>query len=478
MATQLDTAFDEDFSNFCSVRDFSPSFGQEGGSCNLKMPEGLGGRAGSEEFICPEDKQAIINPCILQDVHEEGLKMCYAGIAAVGASSTAESLNSNSNLEQSGVCVHRLNTEMENSCATTRDPLSSGYKSEDLMERYKDISSSPSPLPEPVFEPYVFCTKTRSETSCSNESQCSGSSVERDAVSPSPLSLVCSALPRSSPSLSKVHHRPLVRQTQSNTSVGEQSLSLSMPQDKILSTCLSKKEDSGGKKVVLISPDHKLMIKTRPIKPPRNFDLDDSSDDDDGDDNECSPLSSKDIPSSNQPHSIPYPSKSQYSSKPQYFHRRAFPQSSSFLNSLDLQRSQTVTFLQCKEGEESGKFCADYLGMKEVDMYIKSINSVAKELTADQRPKEVQVYVTSKRIRLAPPNSATLFLSFAVKDILFVRQCSKNKRIIGIMIWKSKDSKPACHILRCRDNITAVSLFDALWEQTQKVDDVPSSEVI
>lgn len=127
-------------------------------------------------------------------------------------------------------------------------------------------------------------------------------------------------------------------------------------------------------------------------------------------------------------------------------------------------------------------------------MYIKSINSVAKELASKQQPKEIQVFVASERIRLAPPNSPTLFLSFSVKDILLVRKCSKNRRIIGVMIWKPPPQQrkggvgvstsappsfppPACHILRCQDQLVANSLYDALRKQTQKVDDVVSSSI-
>ena len=122
-------------------------------------------------------------------------------------------------------------------------------------------------------------------------------------------------------------------------------------------------------------------------------------------------------------------------------------------------------------------------------MYIKSVNSVAKELASNQ-PKEIQVFVASERIRLAPPNSPTLFRSFSVKDVLLVRKCSKNKRIIGIMVWKQQllqqkvgvasptFSPPTCHILRCQDQLVADSLYDALRQQTQKVDDVPSSNKV
>ena len=68
---------------------------------------------------------------------------------------------------------HRLNTDTENSGA---NHLSGHGLETDTSYSSRYISPSPSPLPEPAFEPYVICTKTRSETSCSNESQYSSSS--------------------------------------------------------------------------------------------------------------------------------------------------------------------------------------------------------------------------------------------------------------------------------------------------------------
>lgn len=135
------------------------------------------------------------------------------------------------------------------------------------------------------------------------------------------------------------------------------------------------------------------------------------------------------------------------------------------------QRARSVSFLQCKVGEDCGQYPADYLSCKEVDCYIECVDHVAKHLV-DSRPVEVVAYVTSEKVRLAPPkNAALLFKSFAMKDILSVQKCSKNKRIIGIVVWKPK-SLPACHILRCPDHLVANSLYEATWYQSQSVDDV------
>ena len=145
-------------------------------------------------------------------------------------------------------------------------------------------------------------------------------------------------------------------------------------------------------------------------------------------------------------------------------------------NHLDARRTRSVSFLKCKVGEDCGQFPADYLGSKQADCYVDSVNRVAKQLV-DLRAAEVVVYVTSERVRLAPPNNAAvLFKSFAVKDILSVQRCAKNKRIIGVVIWKPR-SVPICHVLRCPDHLVANSLVDAIWLQSQSVDDVTLSKV-
>ena len=229
---------------------------------------------------------------------------------------------------------------------------------------------------------------------------------------------------------------------------------------------------------MLVSASHdspQLLCKTKPVLPPPEEFLEDEG--------ECPPLSPLFFPSINPP-PPPRSSPPLIPTSPPAPRSPTPPPSSSSSSSqselhtsLFVRRARALTFHSCKAGEDEGRFNADYLGMKDVDMYAKSINSVAKELAMNQRPKEVQVFVTSERVRLAPPNSPTLFRSFMVKDILLVRKCSKNKRIIGVMVWKRKVGVPSCHILRCQDDLVATALYNAVWQQTQKVDEVAFSKV-
>ena len=138
-------------------------------------------------------------------------------------------------------------------------------------------------------------------------------------------------------------------------------------------------------------------------------------------------------------------------------------------------RVRTASFLHCKAGQDCGKFTADYLGFRSADAYVGAVDNVAKRLV-DSKPMEVTLYITSERIRLAPPNSALLFKSFAMRDILSVQQCSKNKRIVGVVVWRPR-STPACHIVRCTDVILAGSLRDTVWELSQSIDDVVQDKV-
>ena len=140
-------------------------------------------------------------------------------------------------------------------------------------------------------------------------------------------------------------------------------------------------------------------------------------------------------------------------------------------------RPRSVSFMNISAGAELGRFPADYLGSEPIDCYSGFANSVAKSLI-NSRPIEVMAYVTSEKLRLAPPNnSCLLFKSFAIKDILSVQKCSKNKRIIGVLVWKSR-ALPVCHILRCPTHLVSSALYDSILDQTQNVDDISNEKVI
>ena len=318
-------------------------------------------------------------------------------------------------------------------------------------------AASPSP------EPYVICTsKGRSDTSYSSESQESATSSNEERTAPHVL-----------PATTDSHQWPL-----GGRDLMERCISTS-PQQEVLEKrrggkiwCDSLPPTSVGNILA------KSIGKTRPVPPPKCRESYENCEN-------CSPLSSSSLTFS--PNTISSSHSSTHSSplfsSPSSYRKFLSSRSESnsdFGTALGSLQSHAFTFHDCKVGEESGKFTVDYLGAKEADLYIKSINSITKQLMTEHRPREMVMYVSSEKIRLAPPNSATLYKSFSIKDVLWVRKCSKNKHIVGIILWKTRALKPCCHIVRCRDNIMAKTLFDVLWEQTQKVDDIgsPSSKVL
>ena len=122
------------------------------------------------------------------------------------------------------------------------------------------------------------------------------------------------------------------------------------------------------------------------------------------------------------------------------------------------------TFLECKAGEDYGTFQASYMGSREVDCYTNCVDISAKKITNPKsgiKMSDVCVYVSSEKIRLAPPKTGPLFKSFSVVDIQTVSRCSKNNRLVGIVLWKVK-SVPVCHVLRCSDQFVADALIEAI----------------
>ena len=125
------------------------------------------------------------------------------------------------------------------------------------------------------------------------------------------------------------------------------------------------------------------------------------------------------------------------------------------------------SFLDIKAGQDCGQFSAEYMGSKECNSYLNSIESCAKQLL-NANTREVKVYVSSEKVRLSPPNApGVLYKSFAFKDILQVEK-SKHKRIIGILTWKPK-CLPECHAFRCSEPAIANALYESVWLQTQNL---------
>ena len=136
-------------------------------------------------------------------------------------------------------------------------------------------------------------------------------------------------------------------------------------------------------------------------------------------------------------------------------------------------KASPVNFLATDAGNECGRFLVDYLGSREIDQFTSIVDECAEKMMNSKpsvRSTQVVAYITTERVRLVPPRAGPLFKSLAVKSILCVNQCSKNRRIIGIVMWKPR-TKPVCHLLRCTDQLISNSFFEAMFHviQSQEV---------
>ena len=400
------------------------------------------------------------------------------------------------------VAVHQLDTRSaeakEDECLS---PLSTQENTDDDINEDEDrnvgrYSTSPPPLPAPYLDSLTSGTKhgswamnTRSSEDppqpatasfCNDTMRATEQAVAIATDSVQQASSVASTRDGAVNGAStpgkrrRLLHRPLARQraavqnTSNHLSPSINQVSANYGDGKSVAT---SSNNSPLGQLLLISPEHSAPVvlgKTKPVPPPRTppSDIDRQCKVPSPVNHQYSPQDRKQSSSSSR-----HPTKILQStvSSPAIL--------SETTGSSPFQRSRMVSFHHCKAGEALGQFKADYLGSKEVDGYVCVVDSVAKQLV-DQRPAEVIAYVSSQKVRLAPSqNEAVLFKSFAIKDILMVEKCTINKRIIGIVIWKSKTRPPTCHILRCPDEITSKSFYEAVWEQSQTYDDATLNKV-
>jgi len=135
-------------------------------------------------------------------------------------------------------------------------------------------------------------------------------------------------------------------------------------------------------------------------------------------------------------------------------------------------RVRAASFLTVSAGKELNTVSVIYMGSKQVDHYVGQINDIARELQ-EKQSSSIILYVATEKIRLAAPNSTVLLASFAVENILATTLCAINKRIVGILVWKSR-SLPSWHLIRCPDNLVAVGVLEAVQMacETVKSDEI------
>jgi len=135
-------------------------------------------------------------------------------------------------------------------------------------------------------------------------------------------------------------------------------------------------------------------------------------------------------------------------------------------------RVRAASFLTVSAGKELNTVNAMYMGCKQVDQFLGEINSIARDLS-EKAAFPMIFYIATEKIRLAAPDSNVLFASFAVENILATTLCTINKRIVGMLVWKSR-TLPSWHLIRCSDNLVAGSVLESIQMacETVKSDEI------
>lgn len=122
--------------------------------------------------------------------------------------------------------------------------------------------------------------------------------------------------------------------------------------------------------------------------------------------------------------------------------------------------------LSSSAGEEIARFSVSYIGSCSIDQYLGCVDECAKKVinpkVSSVKSTDVLIQICTEKIRLfPPPKRGPLFKSFSVSEIVSVSRCSKNKRLVGLVIWKRKDL-PQCHLMRCPDHIGSNALLQSI----------------
>ena len=141
-------------------------------------------------------------------------------------------------------------------------------------------------------------------------------------------------------------------------------------------------------------------------------------------------------------------------------------------------RVRAASFLTVSAGKELNTVNVMYMGSRQVDQYVGQINNIARDLS-EKAAFPMIMYIATEKIRLAAPDSSVLFASYAVENILVATLCSINKRIVGMLVWKSR-TLPSWHLIRCSDNLVAGSVLESIQMacETVKSDEIMEVTII
>ena len=140
--------------------------------------------------------------------------------------------------------------------------------------------------------------------------------------------------------------------------------------------------------------------------------------------------------------------------------------------SLDTKRFDDIDRVSLMESY--GRYSVSYLGSKDIDSYSNCINECARKML-DPSTKvplvvdNVNVDIKSEKVRLLQPKSGALLKSISMHNIFMYSQCSKNKRLIGIVVWKQNTLVPICHLFRCIDQHVSNAFMESLSSAKQDI---------
>jgi hypothetical protein len=115
-------------------------------------------------------------------------------------------------------------------------------------------------------------------------------------------------------------------------------------------------------------------------------------------------------------------------------------------------------------GEEIARYTVSYLGQKNIDQYLDIVDECAGQIIDPKyttKAIEIELQMFSEKIRMISLKTGLSLKSMSISNIMTVNYCSKNRRLIGIVLWKP-GTKPTCHLMRCFDSVLPSSVLQSI----------------
>ena len=134
-------------------------------------------------------------------------------------------------------------------------------------------------------------------------------------------------------------------------------------------------------------------------------------------------------------------------------------------DSIDMTNNDHQILTKSSSEESYGRYLINYLGSKDIDCYINYVNECAKKLIDPKAPgvsDSIMFDIKLKNLCLLHPRSGALLKSISMFDVFNFGQCTKNKRMLGILVWKRGTAIPSCHLFRCEEQPLSNAVLESL----------------